>query len=59
MEQLAENPKLISEACVRFDYFFKLIALFTVKNVKDKVSVRLFNLVMKETIANTTKEKAK
>ena len=44
---------------MRFDYYNKLVSVFTIKNVKDKVSIRLFNSVMREITANTTKEKAK
>lgn len=44
---------------MRFDYFHKLASIFTVKSIKDKSSARVFAGVVREVIANTSKEKAK
>jgi hypothetical protein len=57
--ELSEHPKLVAEACVRFDYFIKLCLIFNIKSVKDKASVRAFNAVVKQIMNNITKEKAK
>jgi hypothetical protein len=59
LDQLAENPKLVAEACVRFDYFTRLTSIFTLKTIKDKPSARIFAVVVREITANTSKEKAK
>jgi len=44
---------------VRFDYYIKLTSIFTIRNVKDKASARIFNQVLKHIISNTTRDKAK
>lgn len=59
LQQLSNNPKLISEATVRFDYYLKLTSIFTIRTIKDKSTARIFNQVLKNLISNTTREKAK
>lgn len=53
-----ENPKLIAEATVRFDFYWKLTNVFQMRLIKDKTSSRVFSQVVKTMAAHTTKEKA-
>lgn len=53
-----EQPKLISEATVRFDYYWKLTNIFQMRSIKDKTSSRVFSQVVKIMAGHTTKEKA-
>ena len=49
---------MITEATVRFDYYWKLTGMFLMRTVKDKTAGRVFSQVLKQIISHTTKEKA-
>ena len=49
----------MTELTVRFDYYWKISSgLFSLRNVKDKTTARVFSEVLKNLTINTSRSKA-